>query len=456
MKKVIILACLLLGLSFLTSCASFMKQKSLERVAKDWCQVIRASQVIPVYPLTEDLQPGDVFLVTTSIHDQAEEYKRRGYLPLDMFVKRFSDLKPEFQRIYGDGYWEGTYAATPHPRPEPESGATTFRFKTALAPMAAFPSYTFNIRTGSGIRLAIPVQGVPVGLGFLKADKVNGSIDIQDAYTYAVSGETLVGKIRNWVRDDPDVQAELSIVAKAHPTTQLFLRAVSRVYLTGRVRVTLRDASSTTAQADVGAAKKFDLANLDSEKAKELDEIAKSYAKALSTLNSVLNEGLPGGSLKIAAVSSRSITLDEYFERLLAIGYLGFDMPIHRDGTLGPAVATRKLLYHPEAVPQVKAGVTGKAVREVRAHLALVKEKALKTSQAKLVEISLFIDEMLKKPAELDRFRNLPKETKIDQKYQALGAGMLKYLGTGSENSSRYNKIMTVLDKALNKLEGGS
>ena len=36
------------------SCAS-KKKTQLERVAKDWCLTIRASQVLPVYPLSEDV-----------------------------------------------------------------------------------------------------------------------------------------------------------------------------------------------------------------------------------------------------------------------------------------------------------------------------------------------------------------------------------------------------------------
>ncbi len=48
--------------------------KQLERIAKDWCLSIRASQVIPVYPLTEDIQPGDVFLVQTPVDKQVEEF----------------------------------------------------------------------------------------------------------------------------------------------------------------------------------------------------------------------------------------------------------------------------------------------------------------------------------------------------------------------------------------------
>jgi hypothetical protein len=41
-------------------------EQQVRNVARDWCMTIRASQVIPVYPLTEDLQPGDIFLVTSS------------------------------------------------------------------------------------------------------------------------------------------------------------------------------------------------------------------------------------------------------------------------------------------------------------------------------------------------------------------------------------------------------
>ena len=48
-------------------CTTKLRNKQLEKVAKDWALIFRASQVIPVYPLTEDLQPGDVLLVSTPI-----------------------------------------------------------------------------------------------------------------------------------------------------------------------------------------------------------------------------------------------------------------------------------------------------------------------------------------------------------------------------------------------------
>src|SRR4051812_41615507 len=70
---------LLLAAAMLTGCATQkMSGDQLARIAKDWSLSIRASQVIPVYPLTEDLQPGDVFLVQTPIKRAGEDLSRQG------------------------------------------------------------------------------------------------------------------------------------------------------------------------------------------------------------------------------------------------------------------------------------------------------------------------------------------------------------------------------------------
>jgi hypothetical protein len=50
----------------------------MEDVARDWSVVIRASQVVPVYPLTEDVQPGDIFLAQTPIDKQVKLCGHRG------------------------------------------------------------------------------------------------------------------------------------------------------------------------------------------------------------------------------------------------------------------------------------------------------------------------------------------------------------------------------------------
>jgi len=84
------------ALVMLTGCAS--KKRQLEDVAKDWCMTIRASQVIPVYPLTQDIQPGDVFLVQLPVDKQQLQYENRGFLPLDNHVARLVPTN------YGDFY----------------------------------------------------------------------------------------------------------------------------------------------------------------------------------------------------------------------------------------------------------------------------------------------------------------------------------------------------------------
>ena len=80
-----------LAAALIASCAA-SKQDQVERVAKDWCMTIRASQVMPVYPLTQDIQPGDVFLVQLTIDQQQKAWEEQGYLPLDNHLAR---LEPD-------------------------------------------------------------------------------------------------------------------------------------------------------------------------------------------------------------------------------------------------------------------------------------------------------------------------------------------------------------------------
>ena len=63
---------LFIGLSVGLLCGCRTTESQLARVAKDWCLTIRSSQVLPVYPLTEDLQPGDVFAVQTPLGARAQ------------------------------------------------------------------------------------------------------------------------------------------------------------------------------------------------------------------------------------------------------------------------------------------------------------------------------------------------------------------------------------------------
>ena len=291
--------------------------KDLEAVAKDWSRTIRASQVIPVYPLTEDIQPGDVFLVQTPISKQTEIYEERGFLPIDQLVTRFHDL--DYGKFYEDDYWRGTYATISHPRP----GWTTDSAELVSAPRVAFPTYNFSVQEGGGLQLALPIQGIPVGLGLLGAARATGTVTIRDAYTYAIDGESLARTLYSWYASDPSIKDTLKAMAD-QADSEVYLRAINRVYLTKGVIVTLTDQDTVSGGADVGAAKKIVPPNLSSQ-----DEI-EAYKKTLAALSEPLNElsGVPGGSVRFVHASKRSVSLSENFDRPLVIGYAGFDVKV--------------------------------------------------------------------------------------------------------------------------------
>ena len=99
--------CVFVAASLMAGCNSLPRSKDqeLEQVAKDWSMTIRASQVIPVYPLTEDLQPGDVFLVQVPIEQQQQVYKEKGFLPLDNLVDRITP--GGYCKFYGQSFMYG-------------------------------------------------------------------------------------------------------------------------------------------------------------------------------------------------------------------------------------------------------------------------------------------------------------------------------------------------------------
>jgi hypothetical protein len=300
-------------------------QKQLERVAKDWSLTMRASQIIPVYPLTEDLKPGDVFLVQTPIQDQVQIYNAKGFLPFDNHIARLQS--EEFANFYAKAH--GTDGKTPVPYLWSTPLAETNAWKHA--PNAAFPSYSFEVDRGGGLSVALPIQGVPVGLSLLGADRAYGSITIKDAYTYGLTEEELDGQVVNWAL----LHQEFLSYYPPSPVGTNYLRVVHRVYLASEMRVFLSKAGAFGASASGGAPKDVNLFELNNTNSVE------NYTNIIQKLNdSIASAAAPGGSIKIASASSRSISMNETFNRPLVIGYLAFEYPILSEGGLGPAVST--------------------------------------------------------------------------------------------------------------------
>jgi hypothetical protein len=315
-----------------SGCASQLRNKQLENVAKDWSYVVRASQVIPVYPLTEDLQPGDILLVSTPIDEQQKIYEKKGYLPLDQLLKRLNPQ--EYRAFYMGRYGTDDGKIPPSKWQETVAFGNQSSNQWKLAPSAAFPSYDFEVSTGAGMNLAIPVQGVPIALGLMKTGKAKGSVTIGKAHTYGLDNVTLKAEVDEWAATNRELLRSYKPVEKDGKKQMHFLRVVSRVYVVGDVSVTVNNDESTSGDLGGGADKTVALPEL-----KDKDA-AQNYQDALKVFNDVLKDQLPGGKVKFAAASSRSVTLNEHFDHPLVIGYAGFDMPIIEGGRLGAPIST--------------------------------------------------------------------------------------------------------------------
>lgn len=322
--------------ALLSGCTAGLRNQQLEQVAKDWALVIRASQVIPVYPLTEDLQPGDVLLTATPIEDQAASYTHKGFLPLDQLLVRL--YSHDFQTFYNSRY--GIVDATIPPA-QWQLTDPAGKNHWSLAPRAAFPTYQFAVSSGSGLSLAIPVQGVPLALGLMHAGKASGTITIADAFTYGMDQVHLLSLVRPWADQHRTVLRQYA----PQNGQARFLRVISRVYSTGQVSVTVNNDEAVSGEARGGADRPIDILGLTKGNSE------KNYSDALETLNKLVSNELPGGTVKIAAASSRSVTLSETFPRPLVIGYVGFDLPILEGGRLGAPISTLAQLTGERTIP---------------------------------------------------------------------------------------------------------
>jgi len=325
---------------FCNGCAEGLRNKQLESVAKDWSLVVRASQVIPVYPLTEDLQPGDVLLVNTPIEEQVAIYKKKGFLPLDQLLVRLysKDLVEKhstseaYMEFYNDRYKTDQIkeqcgsVVVPPAQWQGAAGSNTHQWNAA--PGASFPTYRFSVQKGAGINLAIPIHGVPFSLGLMKTGRASGTVTIADAKTFGLDNVRLWQLVEKWAAVNKNF-----LIPYGHDSTadrKQYLRVVSRVYVTGRVYVTVNNAEETGGQTGVDSDRHVDLLSL-----YRGDE----YTEMLNAVNVSACKHF-GAKVTVVAASSRFVSLIETFERPLVIGYIGFDMPILKNGRLGAPIST--------------------------------------------------------------------------------------------------------------------
>ncbi|HYF15150.1 MAG TPA: hypothetical protein VD971_08790 [Phycisphaerales bacterium] len=301
------------------------KSKELSRVAKDWCLTIRASQVIPVYPLTRDIKPGDVFLTTTPIGKEVELFEEAGFLPLDVHMVRLS-TDEQVKAFYATRLGEGD--AFPNPIATWDG-----------LPSCAFPTYNFEVTRGGGINLAIPVQGVPVGLNYLGSASATGSVVLGKAQTVGLDITSLRPLLDRWERDNQGLLAAYATDPGDAGAQPVFLRVVTRVFRVSSVSVHLDDASRAGAQAAAG----IDLAAPEPGSPSATKTAAEQYDDVASRLNTTLGEQF-GGKVRLVKASRRSVTLEEDFDPPMVVGYLAFDCQVLPGGVLSAPMPTYQRL----------------------------------------------------------------------------------------------------------------
>ncbi|MBX3745489.1 MAG: hypothetical protein KF833_09265 [Verrucomicrobiae bacterium] len=331
MKPLLVIPLLLLLGPGCSQLAQKRAERELEMVARHWCMTLRASQIIPTYPLNEDLQPGDVFLTETPAPRQARDYNRRGYLDLEHLLVRLNPTG--YQSFYGGGYGIPSSPQPPRPWQFPDSA------RWSNAPLAGFPTYTIEVKRGGGFNTAFPISSVPVSLALLSSAQGRATVQLTQAHTFGLDQASLETPFRDWLARHPDLIEQYARPTNLHQTA--YLRLVTRVFLVKSVNVTVTGDSATSFTGSGGVPREVVLSSLH-----DTNAVA-NYTNSIGILDrmvSTLQEGAPGGTLKLAGASSRAISFNETFARPLVVGYIAQDYPILPDGRLGHPVSTKEVL----------------------------------------------------------------------------------------------------------------
>lgn len=332
-------------------------QKRLERVAKDWSMTIRASQVIPIYPLEEDFRPGDIYLTTRSVEAEIASWNQDGFLPL---VNRFARISIPNSK-YNENFKNAAGTSTP---------PTLQRL-----PKASFPSYNFNIDRRGSLGLALPLSSVPLALAFSGAQSATGSVVLKKATTQGLPDMVMDTIVRNWAAKNHEA-FNYQLQKAKRLDRPLILRAITRVFSINGASVSLTYQKATSFGADAGAApappqllsaspedfnkrvaelhtslmelkkqegevtipsvpdpasepsEQAEIAKLEEQLRKlqllqartEIDAAFRSVERA-SMIDRFGGFILPGGSARIASRSAHGVSMVEDFDKPLVVGY---------------------------------------------------------------------------------------------------------------------------------------
>ena len=380
---------------FIAACCGFViaisgctanPQKRLERVAKDWSMTIRASQVMPIYPLEEDLRPGDIYLIKRTMESDIESWNQSGFLPL---VNRYARM--QIDNAHYTTQFENAAGTTSPP-------------SLQRLPKAAFPSYTFEIDNRGSLGLALPLGSVPVALAIAGAQSAIGSVVLKKATTQGLPDMVMDRRVKVWAarhREQLKSEARKTLRDDCRP---LVLRVITRVFSIGGANVSLTFQKAVSFGVDAGAA--VTPPELLSASKEDYDKRIAELKTNIATLKQAESEGtspqlpapagepsedpeiaileaelravellkaraaidaerrnvgrtamtdqfggflLPGGAARITSRSEHGVSMKEDFDNPLVVGYWAREYLVLNDGSVVSVGNLQDLVNDPDA-----------------------------------------------------------------------------------------------------------
>ncbi|CCH50013.1 protein of unknown function [Pseudodesulfovibrio piezophilus C1TLV30] len=368
MKAVRRIVCVVVLACCLGACTKDKYDRSMEDVARNWCMTIRASQVIPIYPLEESIRPGDVFLVGAPHAKEVTLYREKGFLPMDTHLHRISGLEKDYVDFYGEGYLN-EYPAPPKKEVSVANASSGQSSNSSLPlrdcanssdefgrlmcliekqngakggrsmqwPLAVFPSYTVKVGTDASLGAGLSLKGIPLGLSFLHASQALAMVTIKDSYSVGLPVDVLYPEVTAWAAR-PEASELLDEYVDGHENV-LYVRLITKVFLAQQFDIALLSNSQTGGRVNVNTESAEGNATADNATMTErLTELV------MQNLVTAAADQMPKGEVAFMSGSSSAVSLRETLDRPVVLGYHAVDIPVFDGGRLGAPVATQSFL----------------------------------------------------------------------------------------------------------------
>ena len=202
----------------LTSCSSIRssQHEQYHNIARQWMLTLRSHQMIPAYPMTSQLQPGDILIHNSFLGSQEFMFGASGFLP---FEEKFASLTTEL----------------------PQDSQSE----------CAFPSFNFALNRDREFQTSFPFGIIDTGMALIDSDNVNVSVEIREADTIVSEYPKLMEQFNNW-QDKDNVRWSLQNISKfIGPVDYLVLRVITRVYRAKTISVTLTARSNDSVTSNI-------------------------------------------------------------------------------------------------------------------------------------------------------------------------------------------------------------